>query len=356
MTENEEDSSITTLVEQESLISAIPKDVPVMPSTHIDDTDLEEKQHRLPRQAMKPGTLLTPIDETPETLTTKEGDQPGTVTVTPPTTTTENKESRVDVPAVGKVTENDIKEKPNTSKVTNETCSTQFAFQEEEHTTNSSDEFDSFILQNVEPFSGKGNVSSWLDQTDALFNAHSIGRHARFDSISLLVEGEVKRKYMKNRSKIQNYDDFYEFLLNEYDHSDEKSHSNKTSHTLIHDHVDIFTSIAQKDKSNDSHIDHSDDSTFVNRTNQSLFSNSNIVANNDVTNLVGEKSASKMTTVTNNLSSSFIDPTLHDIRKAIVADLIKNPKTFKGSKDDVKKWLEDIEHLLKLHISKILLD
>ena len=33
---------------------------------------------------------------------------------------------------------------------------------------------------------------------------------------------------------------------------------------------------------------------------------------------------------------------------AIVGDLIKNPKTFKGNKDDVNKWIDEIEHLLDI--------
>ncbi|CAF1495874.1 unnamed protein product [Adineta ricciae] len=49
-----------------------------------------------------------------------------------------------------------------------------------------------------------------------------------------------------------------------------------------------------------------------------------------------------------NSSSTQIDPALSDLRKAIVGNLIKNPKTFRGGKDDVKKWLEDIEHLLEI--------
>ena len=37
---------------------------------------------------------------------------------------------------------------------------------------------------------------------------------------------------------------------------------------------------------------------------------------------------------------------VNDLRSAIVGDLIKNPKIFKGEKDDVKKWIDDIDHLL----------
>ncbi|CAF1483840.1 unnamed protein product [Rotaria sordida] len=45
------------------------------------------------------------------------------------------------------------------------------------------------------------------------------------------------------------------------------------------------------------------------------------------------------------LNSSVLDQTAYALRRAIVDSLIKNPKTFRGGKDDVKQWLEDIEQL-----------
>jgi hypothetical protein len=41
--------------------------------------------------------------------------------------------------------------------------------------------------------------------------------------------------------------------------------------------------------------------------------------------------------------ASQLEQTTHALRHAIVDSLIKNPKTFKGGKEDVKQWLEDIE-------------
>ena len=43
------------------------------------------------------------------------------------------------------------------------------------------------------------------------------------------------------------------------------------------------------------------------------------------------------------LSSSILDQTTYALRRAIVDSLIKHPKIFRGSKDDVKQWLEEIE-------------
>ena len=44
-------------------------------------------------------------------------------------------------------------------------------------------------------------------------------------------------------------------------------------------------------------------------------------------------------------NTSNLDQTTYVIHKAIVDNLIKNPKTFQGGKEDVKQWLEDIEQL-----------
>ena len=42
-------------------------------------------------------------------------------------------------------------------------------------------------------------------------------------------------------------------------------------------------------------------------------------------------------------NSSQLDQTAYALRRAIVGSLIKNPKTFRGGKEDVKQWLEDID-------------
>ncbi|CAF3676193.1 unnamed protein product [Rotaria sordida] len=79
------------------------------------------------------------------------------------------------------------------------------------------DEFDSFILKNFSPFSGSENEIDWLDNTDKKFNLHKISRNLRYVAIPLLVEGDAKRKYFRNRNNIKSYDGFYEFLLINYD-------------------------------------------------------------------------------------------------------------------------------------------
>jgi hypothetical protein len=85
---------------------------------------------------------------------------------------------------------------------------------------NDDDSFDTFVLQNFLPYSGKENVISRLDATEEKFNRNCIGRNLRFTAISHLVEGVAKRKYIRSRKEIQSYDDFYEFLLTEFENTD----------------------------------------------------------------------------------------------------------------------------------------
>jgi len=77
--------------------------------------------------------------------------------------------------------------------------------------------FDVFILQNFTLFSGRENVIGWLDRTEKKFNELRISRNLRFAVVPLLIEGEAKRKYIYNRKQIKLFDDFYEFLLINYE-------------------------------------------------------------------------------------------------------------------------------------------
>ena len=54
--------------------------------------------------------------------------------------------------------------------------------------------------------------------------------------------------------------------------------------------------------------------------------------------------------LTENVSSNndlSLDSVIADLRKVVVADFIKNPKLFRGNKDDVARWLEEIDHLMQ---------
>ncbi|CAF3542136.1 unnamed protein product [Rotaria socialis] len=218
-------------------------------------------------------------------------------------------------------------------------------FQSEENEDN--DNFDNFILQNFVPFTGKQNVVVWLDETENTFNQLRISRNLRFDAISLLVVGDAKRAYIHNRKSIQCFDDFYEFLLLHFGvidtsviqfhprQSNDKNSSNKylpCSNTASNIHNETVPN----------------SSNSIHPASQISTSNSTIKVDLGATNSFGEIPDTKATINMSNSSSSELDQTINDLRRAIVGDLIKNPKTFKGSKDDVKKWIEEIEHLLEV--------
>ncbi|CAF1074002.1 unnamed protein product [Adineta steineri] len=104
-------------------------------------------------------------------------------------------------------------------------------------------------------------------------------------------------------------------------------------------------------------MDNTDRITAIPKSFSRVIRQSSIFANDDthdaeVTNNNGGKSVIKSTIISDSFVNFRTDQTLSDLYKAIVGDLIKNPKTFKGNKDDVNKWFEDIEHLLNIaHIS-----
>ena len=63
---------------------------------------------------------------------------------------------------------------------------------------------------------------------------------------------------------------------------------------------------------------------------------------------IGDSSVAKSAVVFDRSANSKSDQNLDSLRKAIVDDLIKNPKTFKGNRNDVNKWIEKIRRLLHL--------
>ncbi|KAF9754379.1 hypothetical protein NGRA_3337, partial [Nosema granulosis] len=105
----------------------------------------------------------------------------------------------------------------NSTNTAKQVTNTDDQFQPDDLTID--DNFDAFILDNFIPFSGKQNVIQWLNETEDNFNRLRIGRQLRFKTISLLVKDEAKRKYLTNRKEIQSFDDFYTFLLSQFDTS-----------------------------------------------------------------------------------------------------------------------------------------
>ena len=211
--------------------------------------------------------------------------------------------------------------------------------------TVNADSFDIFILKNFTQFSGTQDVVQWLEATEAKFNQFCIGRNLRYSSISLLVKGEAKQIYMQHRKNIQTFDDFYELLSSSF-----TSKSNHVSAVRFGQDDTILGNTkcdtCHTKLANESHANFSSKSHPLSSVRHSSIHNSE--SNLGATNLIGELPVTTINTFSLNSSVAQTDPILSDLRKAIVENLIKNPKTFKGAKDDVNNWLEDIEHLLEI--------
>ena len=209
----------------------------------------------------------------------------------------------------------------------------------------SPDAFDSFILANFKPFSGAEDVIKWLSETDHKFNTHRISRSLRLAAIPLLVVEEAKRRYIKYRNHIQTFEDFYEFLLTTFERSV------SFSSNITYNNNDLTKS---------SQV-HSDQTNSMFATNKSMFNTFNnpefspkppvlrstALLDLDDTAMTDNKPSSTFS-LTNNTTLSVLDHTTNDLRKAILESFVKTPKTFQGGKEDVTKWLEDLEHLFDL--------
>ena len=215
------------------------------------------------------------------------------------------------------------------------------------------DEFDSFILNNFNPFSGSEDVIDWLDNTDKKFNLHKISRNFRYMAIPLLVEGDVERKYIRNSNNIKSFDDFYEFLLTNYDvieHNTRRFQPNASSYSS-HPNNFTYNSLTRK------YISFEEQQKIT--TNNSYLTDnlppcpilrSTAIVDIGTTRPFGDESKNRstdapLTNIPHNTSN--LDQTTYVIHKAIVDNLIKNPKTFQGGKEDVRQWLEDIEKLVE---------
>ena len=208
-------------------------------------------------------------------------------------------------------------------------------------------DFDTLILQHFIPFSGKQAVNHWLDETEGKLNQLKISRHLRFEAIPLLVEGNAKRLYIKNRNEIRSFDDFYEFLLLHFDANNSiisqvqpcSTSTGNFSYQKPSGRLESNTDSGRKSMN-------TSDATHFPRQPPAL--RSTAIVDFCAISIIGETLDNKSTKVITNSSLNILDQITNDLRKAIVEDLIKNPKVFKGSKDDVNKWIEDIEHLLNI--------
>ncbi|CAF5170742.1 unnamed protein product, partial [Rotaria magnacalcarata] len=208
------------------------------------------------------------------------------------------------------------------------------------------DPFDTFIRNNFVPFLGIQPIDQWLDETEDLFNRFKVSRKLRYKAIPLLVQGEAKRKYIKHRRSITSFDDFYEFLLTYFDKISSVSVTAKSTPTdLTHE------SVKQSECSNKSIVEVKQNvSRYIDpsQLSQSCACSCTKVISTDTTKTIGDVSALTSTTVTSDNDTLPLDSVMNDLRKAIVGDFIKHPKIFRGSKDDVMTWIEEIDHIMQI--------
>ncbi|CAF1519235.1 unnamed protein product [Rotaria sordida] len=209
---------------------------------------------------------------------------------------------------------------------------------QKDHTSDEQEDdnlFDTFICENFVPFSGAEPIDQWLDETDALFHRFKISRKLRFQAIPLLVQGDAKRKYIKNRHAIKSFDDFYEFLLIHFDSTPvtvSTSKPSQTNHKVEFAKDSMYISnITTDSKLNVANIT---DATQLSQPSVSSYSK---LAIDDTTTTSGDVSDSNLSGNTSTINRLPSDPVITDLRKAIVADFIRNPKIFRGNKDDVTK-------------------
>jgi hypothetical protein len=211
------------------------------------------------------------------------------------------------------------------------------------------DEFDTFILRHFAPFTGQENVIEWLDMVEKKFNLYKISRSLRYVAIPLLIEGEVRRKYIRNRTDIKSFDDFYEFLLINYDityNNTPRFEVNSASHLSNQSDL-IQNSVTHKSISfNDQQKTTMNNFDLTDNLPPRPILRSTAIVDMGTTGLSSDEPVNRSTfapTQNTFLTTSNLDQTTYVLRKAIVDNLIKNPKTFQGGKEDVKQWLEEIE-------------
>ena len=211
--------------------------------------------------------------------------------------------------------------------------------------------FDLFVLNNFSPFSGIENVTEWLDVTDEKFHIFKISRKQRYVAIPLLVIGDAKRTYLPSRGTIKSYDGFYTLLLTRYDvdnsirqNPSSRSYTSTTGQGNLSHDLSTKKNVVFDDqrKSLGKTFDLTDSSP------QPPILQSTALVDLGATEVIGDVPVNRSNVLASHNSffdNSQLDQTAYALRRAIVDSLIKNPKTFRGGKEDCRQWFEDINQL-----------
>ena len=222
----------------------------------------------------------------------------------------------------------------------------------EEHENENS--FGSFILQNFIPFSDEQDVNLWLNETEEKFNQLFISRNLRFTAVPLLVKGHAKKVYIRNRRSIQSFDDFYEILLLHFDEHDAQSTANKPQETILLESNSLHQTKSADEKSLQAMatLDNTQFSEQLPKHHLTQLNEFSAAATSGVSQV--SQSTSSHNNNTSNNDASHTDYTTNVLRQVLLQNLVQNPKIFQGGKEDVTKWLEDIERLFDAaHISNV---
>ncbi|CAM4785931.1 unnamed protein product [Rotaria magnacalcarata] len=263
------------------------------------------------------------------------------------------------------------------------------------------DNFDIFLSKNFVRFSGKENVSEWLDETENKFHEFRMVRSLRFRAIPMLIEGDIELKYFRVREYIRAFDDFYVFLLSLYDLEFSTSSKAKFFLKLLdnqfdnpsngkvecsdeHDYCQIksidyfyeslssefetncsfpseqkFLPIVTDNISNEEFLipttltdnvmerclDSFDNISSEKETNKKC---SSITVAFGTTNTIGEIPVEKLLMTTTDYSFVVIDQVQNDIRETTVGDPKKNSKVHKSTKTHLIESTKRVDHLPKL--------
>ncbi|CAF1152359.1 unnamed protein product [Rotaria magnacalcarata] len=263
------------------------------------------------------------------------------------------------------------------------------------------DNFDIFLSKNFVRFSGKENVSEWLDETENKFHEFRMVRSLRFRAIPMLIEGDIELKYFRVREYIRAFDDFYVFLLSLYDLEFSTSSKAKFFLKLLdnqfdnpsngkvecsdeHDYCQIksidyfyeslssefetncsfpseqkFLPIVTDNISNEEFLipttltdnvmerclDSFDNISSEKETNETC---SSITVAFGATNTIGEIPVKTLLMTTTDYSFVVIDQVLNDIRETTVGDSKKNSKMHKSRMTHLIESTKRVDHLPKL--------
>ena len=195
----------------------------------------------------------------------------------------------------------------------------------EEHKNENS--FDSFILQNFIPFSGKQDVNLWLNETEEKFNRLFISRNLRFTAVPLLVKGHAKKVYIKNRRSIQYFDDFYEVLLLHFGEHDAQSTANKPQETILLESNSLHQTKSADEKSLRAMatLDNTQFSEQLPKHHSTQLNEFSAAATSGVSQV--SQSRSSHTNNTSNNKSPHTDYTTNVLRKVLLQNLVRCSKS-----------------------------